>query len=212
MPRTTILARLAFVTSFAIAAPLAAQGSDTTGALPFRRGQWATQFGFDGSFLSAGALRFRSPTSAWVVDALVQADRSTYERNGDATVPPVEMTATDFALGLQLGARGYRAIAPRVNGFAGAGVSGRAYSTRFVYPGSITETPTQREGSAGIYGEMGATWMVTRNLGLSGATQLAASYLWSSYEAPSAFGTSRVESTGYGVQLARTRLIVTVFF
>lgn len=220
MSRPALVARLARLTSTTLAAaslaamPAAAQTSpDTSDALPFRAGQWATQFGFDGSLVSAGALRFRSPRSALVVDALVQAARRTHERNGDGTVPPIEMTVTDFAVGLQLGARGYRAVAPRVNGFAGAGLTGRTRVDRSVYPGTLTETPTQRESAAGAYGEMGATWMVTRNLGLSGATQLTATYLWSSYEQPTGFGsTSRVESTGYGVQLARARLMVTVFF
>jgi hypothetical protein len=196
--------------------PLAAQEappSDTSSALPFRGGQWATQFGFDGNFVSAGALRFRSPRSAWVIDASGHVATRTYERGGGDFGPAVSVDATDYAAGLQLGLRRYRAVATRVNAFGGAGIFGRIQTARSLFLGTLTELPTQRDGMTGLYGELGATWMVSRNLGLSGATQLAASYVWSSAEQPSAFGGApRMETHGYSLDLARARLLVSVFF
>ena len=211
LARLARLVGVAALASFAAAAPLAAQGSDTTGALPFRAGQWATQFGFDGNFVSAGALRFRSPRSAWVVDAFVRANKYTY-KHGPAAVDDTELEGTDFAAALQFGVRRYRAVATRTNAFAGAGLFGSTSVNRIPF-GTIPALYTQRDGGAGLYGELGATWMVSRNLGLSGATQLTATYNWAKVEQPAGFGgTETLEATGYGVQLARSRLMVTVFF
>jgi hypothetical protein len=211
---TARLARLALIASLAAplaAAPLAAQSSDTTGALPFRAGQWATQFGFDGSFVSAGALRFRSQRSAWVVDVFARAEHYTYE-NGPAAVNDDEAEATDLGAVLQLGLRRYRPVATRTNAFAGAGLYGSTFVNRTPFDGASV-LYTQREGAAGVYGELGATWMVARNLGLSGATQLVATYNWARVEQPAGFGgTVTLDAKGYGVQLARTRLMVTVYF
>ena len=210
--RLVRLAGFAALASFAAAAPLAAQGSDTSAALPFRAGQWATQFGFDGSFLSAGALRFRSPRTAWVIDAFAAVNRWTYDSPPSAVDVTEERDGTDIGAALQLGMRRYRAIAPRANAFSSVGLHGRTFVSRT----ALLSSPglyTQRSGAAGLYGEVGATWMVSRNLGLSGATQLIATYNWESYEQPSGFGESaKLEATGYGLQLARTRLMVTVFF
>ena len=219
MPRLAITARLARLATVAAlvaaplaATPLAAQGSDTTGALPFRAGQWATQFGFDGTFASAGVLRFRSPSSAWVLDASGSVNRYTLEVPSDV-VEDDEADATDFAAFLQLGMRRYRAIATRTTAFAGAGVYGSTIVTRSAFGSLPPAFYTQRTGAAGLYGEMGATWMVSRNLGLSGATQLAATYNWGSLEQPIGLGeTTRTETTGYGLRLSRTRLMVTVYF
>src|ERR671919_1835522 len=49
-------------------APLSAQDVPT----PFRAGQWAAQFGWQGSLGSLGVLAFTAPTRAWLLD--VQLD------------------------------------------------------------------------------------------------------------------------------------------
>jgi hypothetical protein len=206
------LARLTILASFAAAAPLAAQGSDTTGALPFRRGQWGTQFGFDGTFASAGALKFRSNRTAWVIDAFGYARHFTYE----PASPPAdagERDASDYALALQLGARRYRPVAARVNAFAGAGLVGQLRMERTpVLDGLVLLS--DKLTAAGLYGEFGASWMVNRNLALSAAANLAATYDRVQHEeSPSPFGPAvETDLHGYGVSFERARLMVTVFF
>ena len=125
MTRSLVVTSL--LVASALATPLAAQQSDTAGALPFRRGQWATQFGFDGNFLSAGALRFRSPRMAWVVDGFARVNRMSYET---PDVVDGGRKTTDFAFVLQAGMRRYRGVAERVNAFGGAGLRGQTAVTR----------------------------------------------------------------------------------
>jgi hypothetical protein len=207
MTRSLVVTSL--LVASALATPLAAQQSDTAGALPFRGGQWATQFGFDGNFLSAGALRFRSQHSAYVVDGFARTSRMRYENPN--FVGSDRRTNTDVAIALQAGMRRYRPAAERVNAFGGAGLRGQAFVTRSSFVAEPTAF-TQRNGAAGLYGEVGATWMVSRNLGLSGATQLGASYQWSTIEQSGTPDPERTEGSGYGVALERARLMVTVFF
>lgn len=226
MPRLAITARrarlarlaaiAALVASPIAATPLTAQTSgttsDTAGALPFRRGQWGTQFGFDGNIASAGALRFRSERSAWLVNLEGYARRFTYE----PVSPPDdagERDASNYSLGLQLGMRRYRAIATRANAFTGVGLVGQMRMDRLPFGDGLV-LASRRTMAGGIYGELGATWMATRNFGLSASTGLSATYDREQVEqSPSPF-TPAVESDarGYGVTLDRARLMVVVFF
>ena len=207
MTRSFVAASL--LVASALATPLAAQQPDTAGALPFRGGQWATQFGFDGNFVSAGALRFRSARTAYVVDGFARASRVRYEN--PASLETERQTNTDFAFALQAGMRRYRAVAERVNAFGGAGLRSQVSSSRALMEGAPSGY-AQRFGTAGLYGEVGATWMVSRNLGLSGATQLGANYLWHTVEQQAVPGSEATKGTGYSVALERARLMVVVFF
>lgn len=189
------------------AAPAAAQQGDTS-AVPFRPGQWGSQFSFDGQFVSAGFLRFRSPTAAWVVDAGLSIERVSVE---DDQVAEDRDLAND-AYFLQLGHRGYGPVASRVVSYRGFGVFGSAYrdeQPQFGTPQRLEQTG----GQAGAFAEIGATWMVTPHLGLGAGAQINASYRWREYriESPLA-GDEKQRATGWGVDVGRVRARISLFF
>ena len=202
-PRSLALAAALLVA----AAPAGAQQADTT-AIPFRRGQWGSQFSFDGQFVSAGFLRFRAPTAAWVVDLGLSVDRRTVE---DDVVPDERTLARDFYF-LQLGHRSYRPAAARVNTYRGFGLLGSAFQEDQTFPGQegVFE---QSGGQAGAYAELGATWMVTPHLGLGAGAQLNATYRWSESRVETPFPDDDTQkTTGWGVDVGRVRARVSLFF
>lgn len=203
-PRLVLPLAAAFLVA---AAPAGAQQGDTT-AVPFRPGQWGSQFSFDGQFVSAGFLRFRSPTAAWVLDGGLSIERVSVE---DDEVADDRDVAND-AFFLQLGHRRYGPVAARVNSYRGFGVFGSAYrdeQPQFGGPQQLEQTG----GQAGAYAELGATWMVTPHLGLGAGAQVNASYRWSEYRITAPFdGEQSQKATGWGIDVGRVRARVSFFF
>lgn len=190
-----------------VAAPAAAQQGDTT-AVPFRPGQWGSQFSFDGQFVSAGFLRFRSPTAAWVVDAGLSVERLTVE--SDLTDDDRDVDSHFYYL--QLGHRSYAPMAARVNSYRGFGVFGSTFRDEQVSV-SGPQRSEQTSGQAGAYAEIGATWMVTPHLGLGAGAQVNATYRWSENTFFDGFGDEQAQkATGWGVDVGRVRARISLFF
>ena len=140
-------------------AALATTTTSPDSILPFRRGQWAAQFRLSSDAIGLGALRFRSNSSAYLLDGRVFADR---QSSGDATIGSERV---ELHVALRAGLRAYRPVVARVVRYHGAGLR-TAYSRSHVEP---TDYLTWR-ALGGLYAELGATYFVTPHLSLDAGT------------------------------------------
>lgn len=143
--------------------------AQATDSLPFRAGQWGAEFSATGSFGSVGLLRFRSNRSAWLIDVggnVRSGTQSDY------------VTSTDrSSVDLRVGPRWYRPIGPRLMQFATVGPTiGYSYEKSSGGLAGQEIMLTQHSFGAGIFGELGAAWLVTPQLALGAAWQARAGY------------------------------------
>jgi hypothetical protein len=127
---------------------------------PFRRGQWGVDVMLSNGFSGAGALRFSSPTRAWVLDVsgTYDWDESRYRD----TTRTITGRGVGNGLTLRLGRRAYRPIGSRVYRTLGAGILGSFSFSASNGAGS----PRTYAFGGGIFGEIGGQWMVTPHLSL----------------------------------------------
>ena len=143
-------------------------------SLPFRAGQWGAEFMIDDGTVGLGVLRFRSPRRAWMLDASFSAHW--YEANSPYSL---DGSGRSVFVGLQAGPRRYRPIAEQAATYLGFGLTG-SYGWSGRHEGDRSET-----WSAGVFGELGGVYFVTRRLSLG--AQGTVSVIWSSlrYRSPS---------------------------
>ncbi len=173
MPRFSRLRRRSAASALLLAAlfaaePAAAQSpppsSSDTASLPFRAGQWGAEFGL-GSYTSAGFVRFRAPSRAWVGTVSGDYTRQTPEGNlPDRTSSQLDVTA---------GHRWFRAVLPNVSQFVTLGgvLGSRRFEatsrqSTFPDPGTVEVRSTRTSYFAGVVADVGAQWMVTPSLSL----------------------------------------------
>ena len=176
MRRTILIASL----SLAIAAPAfaAAQAAskdaskDTAGkvmtkdTLPFHKRQFGAQFTGGFNFVSAGMLYFRSNRSAWLLDAdFTLSYGKSNSTSSDTLYSSFSNTQTYGAIATRAGIRTYYPMGPASQFFttfggvvrwSGGTVRGDLEGNDFLIGG-------------GIFGEIGANYMLNNHLGL-GAT------------------------------------------
>jgi hypothetical protein len=130
--------------------------------LPFRRGQWAAQF-WAFSSQGLGVLRFRSPSSAWLLDGSLQVE-DVHATHGDRTYASASLRA---------GLRVYRPVAPKVVRYLGAGLIGSYLGFRHE---SATIGTVYRGWTAGggLYAELGADYLITSHLGIGASSSVTA--------------------------------------
>lgn len=193
-----------------VALPLStAQAQITSDTTPFRRGQWGLQFGGGFGFGSLGAVRFTSPRAAWVFDLRLDGGHGanryrTTTGTGDTTLESFTSHAT---ASVRAGRRVYAGRGPQVVSFAGLGVIG---SFAHDADGREGDYSIERNGwSAGAYGEVGATYLVSPRLGLGATASASATYQRSTVE-DSRGGRSR----GWEYRLAGPgiALVATLYF
>jgi len=133
-------------------------------ALPFRPQQWGVEFGVGGNFASAGVLRFQTAQRALLMDVQGNVTRVSPADESDAL-----MNASGA---VRLGVRRYRSIRPVVVGFSTFGASiSAARTNEFASTPSGTSTDPaflikSTDVGAGVFADLGATWMVAPNLSL----------------------------------------------
>ena len=132
-------------------------------SLPFRAGQWGAEFAINNGTVGLGVLRFRSARKAWLLDASVGASWSDAESSsiGDQTV-------TSLSVRLRTGPRRYRPLATGTGSYLGMGVTG-SY-------GWTSSDDTRVFWDAGVFGELGAVYFVTRRLSLGAQVELHAAF------------------------------------
>lgn len=172
--RTRTIARL-FALSLAIVAarPIAAQSTDS---LPFRARQWGAEFSASSGFGSAGLLRFHTSRRALLLDA-----GGTITRQSKSDAARADNSA---AARLRIGERFYRPVARRVVQFATVGVGAShddATTSVPTFTGTMGEQ-TQRQWATGVFGGVGAAWMVTPALSLGATYEAELNYVSSTTE------------------------------
>ena len=174
---------------------LAAQVPD---AAPFHKGQWGVDFRVGSGFAGAGALHFTSPTRAMLIDL------SGGYSHGSITIAPAAH-GSDLNASLSLGTRGYHAMDPHVYRWTTLGVS-FIYDRQSATQSGVTQT-NQGLG-AGVFANLGGTWLVTPHLGLGAQWQVELSYIHNKTTSPVSPGTVDIVS----LQLARVALTGQFYF
>jgi len=167
-----------------IAAAQEATRPDTT---PFHDGQWAAQFGLGFNISSLGLLKFRSPTSAWLVDAALSGHHAE-TRYGSSVVVDSRVTVT-----LRLGRRRYHSARAqgRVATFHTVGVSAGFQHGAFTQP--FGPAGGSNGWNTGLFGDIGGSYLASSNLSLGATAGLALIYSRSKTTNP---GSTPVRSWG----------------
>jgi len=138
--------------------------AQTGDSLAFHKAQWGTEFNFGFGFVAAGVLYFTSPTHAFLLDIGTGYARSSGSARSGA------YSASAVSVATRVGTRAYRAFGRRLYRLTTVGVS-------VAYSRNESTQDTLRFNSegigAGLFADLGATWLVTPHLGIgakAGAT------------------------------------------
>ena len=132
---------------------------------PFRAGQWAAQFAGGASFVSIGAIKFKSPTRALVLDLRV----SGFHREG-FTADTLDGINSQASISLLIGRRWYRPAADKVVVQHSLGIQGGFQ--HFVSIDPFLGKASQNGWGGGPFAELGAVYLITPHFGI-GATGTA---------------------------------------
>lgn|SRR5262245_5409632 len=152
-----------FATLVLLPAALFAQDSASkTNPTPFRKGQWAAQFQVGSAFTSLGFIKFRSPTHALVLDVRLSGAHSETS-DSDSTGSHFANLNSWAWTQLRFGWRRYRGGEPTVAAHYTLGLL-----AGFDHNASRDQNSSfQRNGwTAGLFGDIGATYLATSRLGL----------------------------------------------
>lgn len=155
-------------------APNASSAAAVRDSLPFRTGQWGAEFRIDDGTTGVGVLRFRSPRQAWTLNASFGADW--YEANSPYSL---DGSGRSVFVGLQAGPRRYRPIAQEAATYLGFGLTGS-----YGWSGRADEQRSERWG-AGVFGELGGAYFVTRRLSLGAQATISATWFSTRHRSPS---------------------------
>jgi hypothetical protein len=154
-------------------AALFAQDSTlTVSATPFRRGQWAAQFQMGSGFTSVGFLKFRSPTRAFVLDLRLTGSHQEQTRTDTSGTQFVGLNSSALTQ-LRLGFRRIHAMETRVVSHYTLGLLAGFDHDAARGPGFTSQS---NAWSAGIFGDLGATYLVTPKFGLGVLATVALAY------------------------------------
>ncbi len=177
----TALAAAVSLTSLAMA-----QVPDST---PFHRGQWGVDFGIGAGFAAIGALHFTSPTHAMLLNLT-----SVFGHGSSAIGGPPTITTSNVNAGLSVGTRAYRAVDARVYRWTTLGLS-MAYNRQTTTVSGVSQ---RLQGiGAGVFGNLGAAWLVTPHLGLGAQWQVTVNYTHTTLSGTGS-GSSNALSIGLG--------------
>ncbi|HET9708297.1 MAG TPA: hypothetical protein VFP39_08335 [Gemmatimonadales bacterium] len=137
--------------------------AQTPDSLRFHRGQWGVEFNIANGFFGAGALHFTSPTHAWL--AVLDGEYAHDHASG-----PLLTSSNATSVAIELGTRGYHSFSPRLYRVSTLGVS-LNYSRQTANGG-----PTLTAEGVGLFGDLGATWLVTPHLGIGARWRASVAY------------------------------------
>lgn len=187
------------------------QDSARTDTTPFRRGQWAAQFGGGFSFATLGLLRFTSTRSAWLLDARLSGGHSNNKATlvtpaGDTTITAF---SSDAAVSARIGRRLYRPRDGRVASFLSVGVLGGFSHSA---DGQGANAAESNGWNAGAFGENGGAYFITDRLTIGATADL--SFVYSRATSESAGGGSGAKTVrwSYGASTPNLRFTATLYF
>ena len=160
--RISMASALLAIGTLTLPAAARAQGDQ---ALGFRAGQWGADFQVAGGFTGAGAIKFTSPTRAWLVDLGSQVVHASGTQPGIVG----SISGTSVNLSVKVGRRMYGTITHRVAPWTAVGVT-----ASYGWLRSTTDTVTSF--GAGVFGSLGATWLITPHLGVGAQWSLIFNY------------------------------------
>ncbi len=156
--------------ALSLAAPTLHSQQSAADSTPFHKGQWAAQFTAGFSFVSAGALYFRSPRSAWLLDASGAYSNLTTQTS-DTLLPGQGGSSGGGTV--RFGVRGYRPLAPSTLYFHTVGVVLLGGGQRVTFG---TQYVDSWVWGAGAFAELGANYMITPHISLGAAAGLRVTY------------------------------------
>ena len=159
--RISMASALLAIGTLTLPAAARAQGDQ---ALGFRAGQWGADFQVAGGFTGAGAIKFTSPTRAWLIDLGSQVLHSS------TTQPTGNGSGTVINLSVKVGRRMYGTITHRVAPWTAVGLIA-SYGRERDSGGDTTTS-----FGAGVFGSLGATWLITPHLGIGAQWSLIFNY------------------------------------
>lgn len=130
---------------------------------PFHAGQWAAQF--TGGFASFGVLKFRSPTSALLLDVRVSGGHQEVFANDT-----LNGISSQASIDLRLGKRTYHPVADKV--VAQHSLGFLVGFDHFVQASPFFGTSNSNGWAAGPFVELGGVYLITPHFGI-GATGTA---------------------------------------
>jgi hypothetical protein len=176
---------------------------------PFRGGQWAAQFEVGYYFTSVGFLKFSSPTRALVVDLRLTGSHGEGSRTDTAGTRYLGFQS-DAVTQLRLGFRRFRTVEHRIAPHYSLGVLAGLNHHASGTPGFKSES---NEWTAGAYGDIGATYLVTSSLGLGALATVSLAYtLDHQTSQPSQGSGSTVRSWLISGSAVNASLVATLFF
>lgn len=188
--------------------PVVAQDTTVaaTDSLPFRRGQWAVQFGGGFNFASVGALKFRSPHRAWIVDIRLNGGHSETLASDSGVFLGLQSSAD---VSVRLGSRRYQHLGPKVSSLftlgALAGYSHRATSS----PAGKTET---NGWQTGLFAELGGSYFVTQRLSFGAVGQVGITYGQTTATTVGGGGGTSFRNWSLSGSAGALQLIMTLYF
>ena len=164
--------------SFGLLIPLSLFSQDSTAKppTPFRRGQWATQFAVGSGFASLGFLKFRSPTRALVLDIRLNGFHAENLVDDSTGTSQFDGLSSSAFTQLQFGLRRYSGGEPRIVTHYTLGVFAGFNHTASTSPGTVDVSSQTNGWSWGLFGDLGATYLVTPKLGLGAMASGSLSY------------------------------------
>jgi hypothetical protein len=200
----SIRKRLALLAVLAVPGAARAQSTTSLDSLPFRSGQWGTEFIAGSQFGGVGVMRFHSARAAWTIDVGGSANR----QNAGGSFGS---SGSGSNLGVRLGHRWYRPVARSVGVYLGTGVNGAVGRSSSQH--QAADKVRQSLRSVGAYGELGGAYFVSPHLSLGGGVALNAStYRQSEQRTDAANVRVRTSSSGYGASVGTSQLFATLYF
>lgn len=205
------------------AVPVAAQGAAAesptrrdTSSLPFHDDQWGMDFGVSGgSTYRIGAVRFTSPTRAWILDGRINGriDREQYWAGDDTSMaglfpPNSDAINQGGSVSLLVGRRAYRGMGPRAMRTVSFGIGGGFGYDEYLRSGVRMGRLLSWSGTSEF--AVGGHYRVTPSLALGATLRLAATYTAS--ESRPIAGGPRVRKQIVGVGLGSSDLVLSLFF
>jgi hypothetical protein len=191
--------------------PLSLVAQDSTArtqSTPFRRGQWAAQFQAGTSFGSLGFIKFRSPTRALVLDVRLGGSHTEGLDTDSSGTRFTGLSSSAFTQ-LRFGWRRYSGGTEHVVGHYSFGLL-----AGFDHSVSVDASPgfesTRNGWTAGVFADVGGTYLVTSKFGIGALATAGLSYASSisTFSPPQA--KTRIWSIG-GSAISAS-LVATVFF
>jgi hypothetical protein len=176
--------------------PLAAQAQVPS----FHNGQWGAEVGL-GSGNNATLLRFTSPSQAWLISFDAAVASIDNKPAGGTSV-----NQTNWNVALRLGQRRYSSGAGGVLPFHSIGLLTS-------YNQAHAANTTNRLWNAGVFFDLGASWLFNSHVGLGGSGEVDAAYNSATTETTLVGGgTQKSTAKGFSLAVGRLRVLASVYF